>query len=72
MDKEEIINFSPGSPARSIIYNEFNTENWKPFKTWLFQEFSKEELTIIQDEFYSYLSKINKIIYFVPWFLINI
>ena len=68
MDSEEKIDFSPGSPARTKIYNEFNTEKWKPFKTWLFEEFSKEELKIIQDEFYSYLSEINKTIYFVPWF----
>ena len=69
MDYTNKIDFSPGSLARTKIKNEFNHKKWEPFKEWLFKNFSKEELKIIQEIFYDYLSSVNKIIYFVPWFI---
>ena len=71
MDFTTKIDFSPGSQARKIICREFYTPKWEFFKNWLFNEYSKEDLNHIQEQFYSHLNSINQIIHFVPWFINN-
>ena len=63
------IDFNPGSQARKIISNEFFQPIYQPFREWYFQNFSKEETVLIQNQFYGHLTMINEYKYFIPWFI---
>ena len=71
MDSQEKIDFSPGSLTRLSIAEEFRLPKWEPFRKWFFENFSKTDKKEMQEKFYNHLSQVNKIIYFVPWFIHN-
>ncbi|KAI5682787.1 hypothetical protein M9H77_04015 [Catharanthus roseus] len=43
-NKENIIDFSPGSEARQKVKAEFNLPRWKPFRKWFFPNFDDNKL----------------------------
>ena len=69
MDYSSIIDFSPGSPARKIISEEFKDAGYSPFREWFFQSFDKQEMLYFQDEFYKVCKEKNALIPFVTWFI---
>ena len=68
MDKTKI-DFSPGSPARKIISEEFKDPKWNLFRTWFFDNFTNQEKLYFQEEFYKTCEKENSLIPFVSWFI---
>ena len=71
MDSTEKIDFSPGSSTRLLIAQEFKLPKWEPFRKWFFENFSSIDKKKMQEKFYDHLSQVNKVIYFVPWFIHN-
>ena len=69
MDYSSIIDFSPGSPARKIISEEFKDVGYSQFREWFFQSFDKQEMLYFQDEFYKVCKEKIALIPFVTWFI---
>ena len=69
MDRSEKIDFSPGSLVRLQIANEFKKSIWEPFKNCFSKTPQKKMRNSSKKKFYDHLDKVNKIAYFISWFL---
>ena len=66
-----MINLNPGSEFRKILNREFLGEDNKQFRDWYFNKYNPEELKNFKNQYYDYMTKTNKIIFFVRWFINN-
>ena len=63
------IDFSPGSPVRQYINQEFFKPKWEVFRNWFFETYDQNDQKQISKEFYEFSESVNKIIEFIPWFI---